>query len=59
MEQSNRANNPSNPQQTGYTAISTNRVDDKGRDVKLAVNSDAAYLVLPGAKSRFAGHFYL
>eukprot|EP00957_Ditylum_brightwellii_P090315 6878383-Ditylum_brightwellii.AAC.1 len=24
-----------------------------------SVDSDAAYLVLPGAKSRFAGHFYL
>eukprot|EP00957_Ditylum_brightwellii_P096242 7330972-Ditylum_brightwellii.AAC.1 len=27
--------------------------------MQLAVNSDAAYLVLPGAKSRFAGHFYV
>ena len=28
-------------------------------DMQLAVDSDAAYLVLSGAKSRFAGHFYL
>eukprot|EP00957_Ditylum_brightwellii_P119440 9112592-Ditylum_brightwellii.AAC.1 len=28
-------------------------------DIQLAVNLDAAYLVLPGAKNRFAGHFYL
>eukprot|EP00957_Ditylum_brightwellii_P036522 2766336-Ditylum_brightwellii.AAC.1 len=28
-------------------------------DMQLAVDSDAAYLFLPGAKSRFAGHFYL
>ena len=27
--------------------------------MKLAVDSDAAYLVLPNAKSRVAGHFYL
>eukprot|EP00957_Ditylum_brightwellii_P183335 13965197-Ditylum_brightwellii.AAC.1 len=28
-------------------------------DMQLAVDSDAAYLVLSGAKSRFAGNFYL
>ena len=27
--------------------------------MQLAVNSDAAYLVVPGAKIRYAGHFYL
>ena len=27
--------------------------------MQLAVNSDASYLVAPGAKSRYAGHFYL
>eukprot|EP00957_Ditylum_brightwellii_P168905 12856432-Ditylum_brightwellii.AAC.1 len=76
---SSRTNNPSNPQQTGHTAVSTNGEDGKGRDptvrlyahiskckttffagdMQLAVDSDAAYLVLPGAKRRFAGHFYL
>ena len=28
-------------------------------NMQLAVDSDASYLVIPGAKSRFAGHFYL
>ena len=28
-------------------------------NMQLAVDSDAAYLVSPGAKSRYAGHFYL
>eukprot|EP00957_Ditylum_brightwellii_P043398 3290449-Ditylum_brightwellii.AAC.1 len=28
-------------------------------NMQLSVDSDTAYLVLPGAKSRFAGHFYL
>ena len=28
-------------------------------DMQLHVESDAAYLVLPGARSRIAGHFYL
>lgn len=28
-------------------------------NMQLAVDSDAAYLVVPGAKSRYAGHFYL
>ena len=28
-------------------------------NMQLAVDSDAAYLVLPGAKSRYAGNFYL
>ena len=28
-------------------------------DMQLHVDSDAAYLVLPNARSRFAGHFYL
>ena len=28
-------------------------------NMQLAVDSDAAYLVAPGAKSRYAGHFYL
>eukprot|EP00957_Ditylum_brightwellii_P120983 9227354-Ditylum_brightwellii.AAC.1 len=27
--------------------------------MQLSVDSDAAYLVLPGAKSCYAGHFYL
>eukprot|EP00957_Ditylum_brightwellii_P029646 2240523-Ditylum_brightwellii.AAC.1 len=27
--------------------------------MQLSVDSDTAYLVLPGARSRFAGHFYL
>ena len=27
--------------------------------MQLVVNSDAAYLVVPGAKSRYASHFYL
>ena len=27
--------------------------------MQLAIDSDAAYLVTPGAKSRYAGHFYL
>ena len=28
-------------------------------DMQLHIESDAAYLVLPGARSRAAGHFYL
>ena len=28
------------------------------KDIILFVESDAAYLVLPNAKSRYAGHFY-
>ena len=28
-------------------------------NMQLSVDSDAAYLVVPGAKSRYAGHFYL
>ena len=28
-------------------------------DIQLHIDSDAAYLVLPGACSRPAGHFYL
>eukprot|EP00957_Ditylum_brightwellii_P101926 7768452-Ditylum_brightwellii.AAC.1 len=28
-------------------------------NMQLGVDSDAAYLILPGAKSCFAGHFYL
>ena len=28
-------------------------------NMKLYIESDAAYLVLPGAKSRIAGYFYL
>ena len=28
-------------------------------DMKLQVEADAAYLIIPNAKSRVAGHFYL
>ena len=28
-------------------------------NMQLAVNSDAAYLVVPGAKIQYTGHFYL
>ena len=34
------------------------KIRDCKKDIILFVESDAAYLVLPNAKSRFAGHFY-